>query len=193
MFKETLIPIRFVFLAYFCLSMACLSKQETTWNYLIVNSFLCSPELSLSFPSWSLNSVLVGQGRITVWSEEKPNFRLSWIEMYNFCMKQRKKCKLFQDRCEMLCSCLASYKADVGKLCNYCLGFFFLNWPYFGTFFSNTFWKEKPNFQTQRFWFFSFGISTMKHFVSDCIEMQCFDILLCGCRAKCLAWNHRGN
>lgn len=154
MFKETLIPIRFVFLAYFCLSMPCLSKQETTWNYLIVNSFLCSPELSLSFPSWSLNSVLVGQGRIIVWSEEKPNFRLSWIEMYNFCMKQRKKCKLFQDRCEMLCSCLASYKADVGKLCNYCLGFFFLNWPYFGTFFSNTFWKEKPNFQTQRFCFF---------------------------------------
>lgn len=154
MFKETLIPIRFVFLAYFCLSMTCLSKQETTWNYLVVKSFLCSPELSLPFPSWSLNFVLVGQSRITVWSEEKPNSRLSWIEMYNFCVKQRKKCSLFQDKCEMLCSCLVSYKADVGKLCNYCLGVFFLIAPILGLFFPNTFWKEKPNFQTQRFCFF---------------------------------------
>lgn len=192
MFKETLIPIRFVFLAYFCLSMTCLSKQETTWNYLVINSFLCSPELSLSFPSWSLNFVLVGQSRITVWTKEKPNFRLSWIEMYNFCMKQRKKCNLFQDRCEMLCSCLVSCKADVGKLCNYCLGFFFLIAPILGLFFQTHFEKKSPISKHKGF-VFSFGISTMKHFVSDCIEMQCFDILLCGCRAKCLAWNHRGN
>lgn len=31
---------------------------------------------------------------------------------------------------------------------------FFLNCPHFGAFFPNTFWKEKPNFQTQRFCFF---------------------------------------
>lgn len=106
-----------------------------------------------------LNFVLVGQGRITVWSKEKLNFRLSWIKMYNFCMKQRKKCSLFQDKREMLYSCLASYNTDVGKLCNYCLGIFFLNCPHLGAFYfsffkTKAFWKEKPNCQTQRFCFF---------------------------------------
>lgn len=160
MFKETLTPIRFLSLACFCLSMTCLSKQETTWNYLIVNCLLCSPQLSLSFPSWSLNFVLVGQGRITVWREEKPNFWFNWIEMYNFCMK--KGGNVISFRINVKCFVLALLHTGQMLESYVIIGwrfFFFLIAPILGPFLSpffktKAFWKEKPNFQTQKFCFF---------------------------------------
>lgn len=77
-----------------------------------------------------------------------------------------------------------------GKLCNYCLEFF-LNCPNFEAIFfpflKQRHFEKKSPISKHKGFVFPFGTSTIKHFVSDCIEMQCFDILLCGCRAKCLA------
>lgn len=101
------------------------------------------------------------------WS--KQNYSLEWGETrfqselnknVQFLCETKKKCKPFQGKPEMLCSCLVSYGADDRKLCNY--WGFFLNAPIFtpylkGSFFffflTEAFWKEKPNFQTQRGFF----------------------------------------
>lgn len=65
------------------------------------------------------------------WS--KQNYSLEWGETrfqselnknVQFLCETKKKCKPFQGKPEMLCSCLASYGADDRKLCNYCFFFF---------------------------------------------------------------------
>lgn len=124
------------------------------------------------FPLFSLISFIHSQLELEFcvgWS--KQNYSLEWGETLfqselnknvQFLCETKKKCKPFQGKPEMLCSCLASYGADDRKLCNY-WGFFskcpyfYLQFKRFFFFLAEAFWKEKPNFQAQRgffCWFF---------------------------------------
>lgn len=164
--------------------------------------------------------MLDGQSKITVWSVEKHAFSFSWIKICNFCVKQIKKYNLYSSRGSLKGFVLAlllmgemmeSY-AVIGVFFPKCpwscwpfksfvfVGFFWgffglVFWWYFLLVLTNIFCYENsvPKHKGFVLVLFFLGSSTMKHFVSDCVEIQCFDIFLCGCRAKCLAWNHRGN
>lgn len=140
--------------------------------------------------------MLDGQGRIVVWREEKASLQFNRTEMYSFCIKKGKNVISF--RINVKCFVLALLHTRQMLESYVIIGWnFFLIASILGPFFSFPFLKQrhfekkqknqKSPISKHKSFVFSFGISTIKHFVSDCIEMQCFDILLCGCRAKCLA------
>lgn len=177
-----------------------MAKQETTWNYLIVNSFLCSPQFLLYIPciAWIFCWIIKTELQFGV---KRNHFQYELKQNVHFlCEKKR---NTFQAKPEKVY--LALFHIGLMMESFVIIEVFSKNFNFFTPFnFTHTpthlptpnkgILKRKSQLpKTEVLALFSFGISTMNHFVSDRIEMQCFDIFLCGCRAKCLAWNHRGN